>query len=207
MAESREIIAQLQSVLQADPYPTVESPDNCKKRASVAVIIRIRPAFEPVPEANESLVHLDTNQSPPTSIDDFFGQKWVQEGDAEVLFIKRAGRAGDRWSGHIALPGGKRDPEDESDQVVAIRETREEVGLDLSVPEVFEAGNLPQRIVASTIGRVPLMVLCPYIFLYTTKTTPPLRPSPAEVASTHWVPVATRGIYIGTSRKKSCMLP
>jgi 8-oxo-dGTP pyrophosphatase MutT (NUDIX family) len=30
--------------------------------------------------------------------------------DLEVLLIKRARREGDLWSGHMALPGGRRDP-------------------------------------------------------------------------------------------------
>lgn len=192
MAESKHILAQLQPVLnhlQSLPYAHVPSPSNCKKRASVAVIIRVRPAFQPVPNPQESVVDLEENESPATSIDDFFSREWVQKGDPEVLFIKRAGRAGDRWSGHIALPGGKRDPDDDSDLAAAIRETREEVGLDLNVQECLEAGNLPERIVSSTLGRVPLMVLCPYIFLHTSKNTPRLKPSPAEVASVHWVPL------------------
>ncbi|KAK5086180.1 hypothetical protein LTR70_008505 [Exophiala xenobiotica] len=192
MTESRDILGQLHSVLnnlQTLPYPHVSTPEGCKKRASVAVIIRVRPAFQPASTPNESLVDLDNDHTPASSIDEFFARPWVREGDPEVLFIKRAGRAGDRWSGHIALPGGKRDPEDESDIAAAVRETREEVGLDLSVQECLEAGNLPERIVATTFGQAPLMVLCPYIFIYTTKTTPPLRPSPDEVASVHWVPL------------------
>lgn len=51
--------------------------------------------------------------------------------DLEVLLIQRAIREGDPWSGHIALPGGHRDATDPSLLVTAIRETREEVGLDL----------------------------------------------------------------------------
>jgi hypothetical protein len=29
-----------------------------------------------------------------------------------ILFIRRADRSGDPWSGHMALPGGRRDPSD-----------------------------------------------------------------------------------------------
>lgn len=50
----------------------------------------------------------------------------------EVLFIRRAERAGDPWSGHIALPGGRREPADADLLATAIRETREEVGVALT---------------------------------------------------------------------------
>jgi 8-oxo-dGTP pyrophosphatase MutT (NUDIX family) len=50
----------------------------------------------------------------------------------EVLYIERAQREGDPWSGHIAFPGGKRDARDPSLLATAIRETREEVGLQLA---------------------------------------------------------------------------
>jgi len=49
-----------------------------------------------------------------------------------VLLIKRAERTGDPWSGQIAFPGGKMQSGDETPRDTAIRETREEVGVDLS---------------------------------------------------------------------------
>ena len=49
----------------------------------------------------------------------------------EVLFIERARQEGDPWSGHMAFPGGRIEPDDESTRVGAERETLEEVGLDL----------------------------------------------------------------------------
>ena len=52
-------------------------------------------------------------------------------GDLDLLFIERAARASDPWSGQIAFPGGRRDAADESLDDTAVRETREEVGLDL----------------------------------------------------------------------------
>lgn len=36
-----------------------------------------------------------------------------------------------------------------------------------------------------------IMVLCPFVFLYTTAAVPPVRLQPAEVAATHWVPLRT----------------
>ncbi len=55
----------------------------------------------------------------------------VDADDAELLFIRRAMRAGDPWSGQIGLPGGRFDPTDDSLRTTALRETMEEVGLDL----------------------------------------------------------------------------
>lgn len=48
-----------------------------------------------------------------------------------MLFIKRASRASDRWSAHIAFPGGRSEPDDENEKYTAMRETWEEVGLDV----------------------------------------------------------------------------
>jgi 8-oxo-dGTP pyrophosphatase MutT (NUDIX family) len=48
-----------------------------------------------------------------------------------VLFIERASRAGDPWSGHMAFPGGRVDPGDAHPREAAERETLEEVGLSL----------------------------------------------------------------------------
>lgn len=49
----------------------------------------------------------------------------------EALIIKRAERAGDPWSGHLALPGGRAETVDADLLATAWRETYEEIGLDL----------------------------------------------------------------------------
>ena len=55
-----------------------------------------------------------------------------QDDQAEVLFIERASRTGDPWSGHMAFPGGRLDPSDEGTREAAERETLEEVGVCLA---------------------------------------------------------------------------
>jgi 8-oxo-dGTP pyrophosphatase MutT (NUDIX family) len=55
----------------------------------------------------------------------------LDDTDAELLLIRRAMRAGDPWSGQIGLPGGRFEPADASLEHTAVRETVEEVGLDL----------------------------------------------------------------------------
>lgn len=57
----------------------------------------------------------------------------VLQGEASprVLLMKRVDRVGDPWSGHISLPGGGYQASDGDLRVTAIRETQEELGIDL----------------------------------------------------------------------------
>lgn len=134
--------------------PHVSNPPKCKKRASVALVIRIRPIY-----GHQAAYDHETSGSSVHSferrLDDFCAQPWVQHGDPEILFIKRAARTGDRWTGHIALPGGKRDPGDLDDRGTSVREAREEIGLDLSASYCLPIGNLPERVVTAAWGNVP----------------------------------------------------
>jgi hypothetical protein len=78
-----------------NPYPTVPNPEGCKKRASVSLILRIRPHYDHWPE---SCIARDEDEPEEKFVERFFAQQWVQMGDAEVVFIKRASRVGDRWT-------------------------------------------------------------------------------------------------------------
>jgi len=101
----------------------------------------------------------------------------------ELLFIHRAEDPRDPWSGHMAFPGGRVDPGDSDQMAAAIRETREEVGLELdAVGEPI--GRLADM---RAIGRgKPLsMVISPFVFVV--NTVPPLVPN-HEVAAVVWVP-------------------
>ena len=50
----------------------------------------------------------------------------------EMLFIERATRDGDPWSGHMAFPGGRTEPDDDDTFDTAVRESREEIGFDIT---------------------------------------------------------------------------
>ena len=101
-------------------------------------------------------------------------------GPDAVLLIRRAEHAGDPWSGHMALPGGRSEPGDPDLLATAIRETAEEVGLALRPEHLI--GTLDD--VAPRTPVLPPIAVRPFIF--SLPDPPALRPNP-EVASVRWV--------------------
>ncbi|MCP5162854.1 MAG: CoA pyrophosphatase [Hahellaceae bacterium] len=82
-------------------------------------------------------------------------------GQLEVLLIKRAERKGDRWSGHMAFPGGRVQVEDMNTRATAIRETEEEIGYTLPLENYL--GRLSDVMTLAHGTKKP-MVVSPYIF-------------------------------------------
>lgn len=103
----------------------------------------------------------------------------------ELLFIHRAEDPRDPWSGHMAFPGGKVDPGDEGLLAAAIRETREEVDLDL-VSAARLLGRLSD-VRAIGRGRPLSMVISPFVFEL--ESDPELVAN-YEVEAVVWVPVS-----------------
>jgi 8-oxo-dGTP pyrophosphatase MutT (NUDIX family) len=97
-----------------------------------------------------------------------------------VLLIRRADRPGDPWSGHMALPGGRREPTDADLIATAIRETLEEVGLGLDRADLL--GSLDDVVPRTPV--LPPVAVRPYVFSLPQR--PPLTPNP-EVAAIKWV--------------------
>lgn len=85
----------------------------------------------------------------------------AQSEDTEILFIKRAEKAGDPWSGHMAFPGGHLEQTDADLKAAAMRETLEEIDLDLSRAEYL--GALDQQR-AMPRGRTLDMLIAPHVF-------------------------------------------
>jgi 8-oxo-dGTP pyrophosphatase MutT (NUDIX family) len=105
-------------------------------------------------------------------------------GALELLLIKRAEYEGDPWSGHVALPGGRQEPGDASLEETAIRETREELALDLARDGVL-LGTLDEIYPRTPV--LPPILIRPYVFA--TEGDAPLQPSD-EVAAAFWVPTS-----------------
>jgi 8-oxo-dGTP pyrophosphatase MutT (NUDIX family) len=97
-----------------------------------------------------------------------------------VLLIKRAEREGDPWSGQIAFPGGKMQSGDKTAKDTAIRETLEEVGVDLNrVAEFLGYGTV-------TTTHTGTMDVVPSVFEL--KEGAEITPN-QEVASFRWVEI------------------
>lgn len=86
----------------------------------------------------------------------------------ELLFIRRApaggagGSAAARWSSHIAFPGGRQEPSDDSAVYTALRETWEEIGIDLAESNFAQVGRLDEREITTSLGKRLLMILSPF---------------------------------------------
>jgi 8-oxo-dGTP pyrophosphatase MutT (NUDIX family) len=105
--------------------------------------------------------------------------------DAELLFIRRAERVGDPWSGHVAFPGGRRDAADATLEVTARRESREELSLDLDADAELLGvlDDLRPRSAA-----LPSIAVRPYVFVLRGPVS--LVPN-EEVHSVFWVSLSS----------------
>ncbi len=99
-----------------------------------------------------------------------------------ILLIRRAERAGDPWSGHMALPGGRQDFAEADLLTTAVRETSEEVGLVLRPEDLL--GSLDDVVPRTPV--LPPIAVRPYVF--TLDRWPELTLN-SEVAAAHWVPL------------------
>jgi 8-oxo-dGTP pyrophosphatase MutT (NUDIX family) len=108
-----------------------------------------------------------------------------EEGAPEILFIERAVREGDPWSGQMAFPGGRRDAADPDLRATAVRETHEEVGLSLGEP-IGRLDDVRGRRRTPAATRPSELIVSPFVFGIDEE--PPLRPGP-EVRDTVWIAI------------------
>jgi 8-oxo-dGTP pyrophosphatase MutT (NUDIX family) len=110
-----------------------------------------------------------------------------------VLLMKRAERPGDPWSGHISLPGGRYEAVDPDLLATAIRETHEELGVDLTGARLL--GQLTP-LHPRTAGPSGIEVT-PYVFATEVAVEPMCGP---EALAAFWLPLelAASGALDGT---------
>jgi 8-oxo-dGTP pyrophosphatase MutT (NUDIX family) len=123
---------------------------------------------EPGPEDREAAVAVCVRPAEPTP---------------EVLFILRAVHDEDPWSGHVAFPGGRRDPSDATLWETAARETWEETGLDL------RSGGVPLGRLDDVHPRnpaLPSITITPYVVAVPAEARAAAGP---EVDDVVWIPL------------------
>lgn len=102
-------------------------------------------------------------------------------GGPKMLLVERACHPGDPWSGDLGFPGGKLAAGDADLRQAAVRETREELRLDLAQAHYFgRLDDLPG-------AHLPVVVRC---FVFRVPRDVALRPN-QELQAAHWVPLAT----------------
>jgi 8-oxo-dGTP pyrophosphatase MutT (NUDIX family) len=111
-----------------------------------------------------------------------------------VLLMKRAERAGDPWSGHISLPGGGYQASDGDLRITAIRESREELGIDLTTAQLI--GKLDTLHPMSSRTGIDVT---PFVFATEVALEPVCGP---EALAAFWLPLdlAASGALDGTYR-------
>ena len=107
----------------------------------------------------------------------------VSAAGPELLLIKRAVFEADPWSGHVALPGGREEENDNDLRHTAVRETREEIAVDVD-SEGCIIGILDD--VVPRTPRLPPIVIRPYVGIVNSDVAPVLN---HEVAAAFWVPL------------------
>jgi 8-oxo-dGTP pyrophosphatase MutT (NUDIX family) len=104
--------------------------------------------------------------------------------ETEILLIRRAERFGDPWSGHMALPGGHVESNDENLYATVTRETREEIGVNLEIQGEI-VGRLDDLEVYA-YGKPTGMIIAPYVFILQQE---PVYRLNDEVAEMLWGPL------------------
>jgi 8-oxo-dGTP pyrophosphatase MutT (NUDIX family) len=147
----------------------------------VEALLQARNASVPANEGSSTAPGTEDSSSGGAAVAIIFR---TGENQSEVLVIERAQQLGDPWSGHLAFPGGRHETNDPDPLFTAIRETREELGLDLQRHGRLLGALEP----VSTRGTgLPNLTIAPFAFSLGASSE--LRVDPAEVASVFWVPL------------------
>ncbi|KAH9968746.1 hypothetical protein BC827DRAFT_1121097 [Russula dissimulans] len=163
----------------------IASPPTQPRRAAVALIIRVAPPSD---------LPLPPKPTTPLSLTQFFDSDWVKHPSArpEILFVRRqkperADINENTRDAHVAFPGGRTEQGDEGSLYTAMRQTWEEIGLDLAESDYTCVGQLDDREITTSLGKRLLMILSPFVFLQLTPTETPTEPIPETTL--HWVPL------------------
>ncbi|KAG8762148.1 hypothetical protein FRC11_010842 [Ceratobasidium sp. 423] len=170
--------------IRATPPRIISSPPTQPRRASVSLIIHVRPPAYLLERA-------DLLPPTPPTLNDFFRLDWVNhpESVAELLYIRREGRDGKGAESHVAFPGGRSEEGDEGALYTAMRQTWEEIGLDLADNEWTCVGQLDDREITTSLGKRLLMILSPFVFLHLSPHPPHIDLQEDSQTTVHAIPI------------------
>ena len=166
------------------------------------------PILDDVRRALEHLHPLPSTNSTPGQTAAVAAVLRETGGAVELLFIVRSEHPRDPWSGHVAFPGGRVDDGDATALAAAIRESREELALDLERDAAL-LGALPAVRTHLQHGPGPLWV-APFVFQLL--AAPGLVPN-EEVQEALWVPfefladAGNRGRFLWDGPTPSIQMP
>jgi len=100
------------------------------------------------------------------------------ESENQILLVERKERIGDPWSGQMAFPGGRFEGRDKTLLTTAVREAKEEVGVDLE-------GRLIGRLTDVVPGNRPGLLVAPFVSLWYGK--PKIQLSMDELENHFWI--------------------
>jgi len=81
------------------------------------------------------------------------------------------------------------EPDDEGGLFTAMRQTWEEINIDLAESCYTCIGQLDDREITTSLGKRLLMILSPFVFLQLTSQSP--QPDPVPSTTLHWTPLAS----------------
>ena len=132
----------------------------------------------------------------------FFESEWVNHPNSrpEILYLHRDNstlndvslwqpKATNTKEAHVAFPGGRMEPDDEGGLYTAMRQTWEEINIDLAESCYTCIGQLDDREITTSLGKRLLMILSPFVFLQLTPHSPQSDPVPSTTL--HWTPLAS----------------
>lgn len=182
----------------------------------MAIVIRIVPSPTTPPPATDAPVptlgqffELDWVKDPAARSEILFLQRddgSPPDGFKTSLPGEGSLHRGSSVEAHLAFPGGRMEEGDEGGlytgsspltrsarrlnaRYAAMRQTWEEIGLDLAERDFTCIGQLDDREITTSLGKRLLMILSPFVFLQLTPRS--LSTEPAEGTSIHWMPLET----------------
>jgi len=138
---------------------------------------RLNQAFQPelMPETPYPAGLLDTPTRPAAVLIPFF----KKEDGWHLLFIRRTVMPNDQHSGQVAFPGGRCTPDDPDAIHAALREAKEEVGLEPA--DVRVLGKLQEMLTVTNYRVTPVVGVIPWPY--------DLLPQEDEVARIFTIPI------------------